>query len=191
VFDWLFEGRLSVYLVLAVAAAVLLALWWRDRKRRWLYGVAAVGALAGAYWVCDRLVETGREQIARKLPAMARAVGARKPADVLAHVSDQFDWEGLDKKEFGQRLPGWLGRVKGLEVRGIDFRDGRGPQKGKPAEVVFYAKAAGDLNPSGVEVRCEAEFVCDPDGQWRLKGLKVFFPLTAETPTPVRPALGE
>ena len=41
------------------------------------------------------------------------------------------------------------------------------------------------------EVRCEAEFVCDPDGQWRLKGLKVFFPLTAETPTPVRPALGE
>ena len=41
-FDWLFEGRLTIYALLALAAGVLLALWWRDRKNGYLHGAADV-----------------------------------------------------------------------------------------------------------------------------------------------------
>ncbi len=189
-FDWLFEGQPAVYALLATFGVLFAGLWWRDRKRHWLIGVGIVLVLIGAYFLLDRLVETGREQIERKLPAIARAVTERKPEGVLAHVSDQFSWEGLDKKAFGERLPGWLNQINGLKVWDVGLPDGR-PQKGKVARVIFYAKPEEGRMSNEAFVRCEAELVCDPDGQWRLKGFKVFFPPTGDTATPVLPYLGQ
>src|SRR6266849_845754 len=75
--DWLFEGLWQVYAVLGMGAAVMLILWWRDRRRGWLYGVAVVGFLILLYVLLDFAVETDGEQIGRELQEMSRAVRNR------------------------------------------------------------------------------------------------------------------
>jgi hypothetical protein len=185
VFDWLFEGMLPVYLTLATVGVLFLGLWWRDRKKHWLIAFASVVVLIGLYFLLDRLVETPREQIRNSLQAMERGVKERNSAAIFAHVSEQFDWEGLDKQQFAELVERVFRNKLVDEVTIIrPAFDPWPPQKGQPARVVF------DVTPKGgpgdnFPARCEAEFVRDSDGKWRLKTFKAFNRISNE-PLPVR-----
>src|SRR5262249_20430351 len=89
-FDWLFEGRTPLYVVLATLAAFLLVVWWQTRKRWWLLGVTVAAGLIGLYALLDQMVETDREQIVRKFHEMAAAVNARDLDALFVNISDQF-----------------------------------------------------------------------------------------------------
>src|SRR5262249_29825533 len=52
-FDDLFEYRVTIYVILAVAAVIFVALWFRDRRRGWLYGLGVVALLAGVFFLLD------------------------------------------------------------------------------------------------------------------------------------------
>jgi hypothetical protein len=190
VFDWLFEGRLTVYLLLATAGVLFAGLWWRDREPNWLMGAGAALLLIVVYFLLDRLVETGREQIPNNLQAMARGVKERRADDVLAHVSERFELEGLDKKAFAEAVREALKQrvVDDLYLTAIEFEKWP-PDEGQPARVSFNTTAKNVRAYGGqgdALVRCEAEFVRDPDGRWRMKGLKVFSPPNADTPMSLR-----
>jgi hypothetical protein len=178
-FDWLFEGRLTVYLALAVAALILLGLWVRNRKRGWLAGVAVVALLGLAYFLLDRVVETGREQIARKLQEMAAAVKARNTDGIFRHISDTFRVQGRDKASFRADVDGILrsGGVSDLEVWNAQVTDDNGG-------VSFFAKPKGRLPGTDAYYLVRARFVKEGDGQWRLDSFQVFKPF-ADTTTPL------
>jgi hypothetical protein len=183
VFDWLFEGHPRVYLILAGLAVVLVALWVRDRKGRWLVGAGVVFLLAGLYFLLDRLVETAPEQIQRKLQEMATGVKARDTGRIFNHISPQFRRGTLDRDKFRSRVDQVMRdqRVKSIEVWDFRFPTG-GPRDGsKPVRVVFQVKAFGANPREEMLVRCEADFVRDPDGQWRLQTFQVFQPFVDST----------
>jgi ketosteroid isomerase-like protein len=189
VFDWLFEGRSEVYWLLGVLAAVLLILWWWLRKRGLLIAVGVVAAFAGLYFVLDKLVETDREQIERKVREMAAAVTRRDPDAVFQHVSDQFaSPQGKGKAEFKEVAKGYInsGAAGEVVVWGFEFK--QDVPRDKPlAPVAFMVKAKGNKFGVGDEAsfRCEATFHRDADGQWRLKGFKLFDALgTQQIPLP-------
>jgi hypothetical protein len=168
VFDFLFEGRPVVYAVLAVVGVILLALWYRDRKPRWLIGLGVVAVLIGCYYLLDLLVETRREQINRKLQVMAAAI-KRKDADAISqHLSDQFAWEGMDKKTFRMAVDAALktGRVEELVLWEENPADERG-------NFVYRAKPKGSGVPD-LDYRVRSEWVRDSDGQWRMKTFTVY-----------------
>ena len=100
VFDWLFEGHLSAYFLLAATAALFIVLGIRTRKRRWYAVAAGVVALAGLYCLLDFAVETDREQIQRKVRAMAADLKAPAHLDaVMENVSDRFHCPFADSKK--------------------------------------------------------------------------------------------
>jgi hypothetical protein len=179
VFYWLFEGELAVYLALATVGVLFLGLWWGDRKKHWLLACAGVGVLIGLYFLLDMLVETSQEQIRNSLRAMARAIKEQKPDDFLAHVSSELQMDGVNKQQFGAGLALVLREplVEDLSLRAFSFTNWPPPQ-GQPATVVFYTKVKAVRAPDGSlmdgDVRCEAEFVREPDNKWRLKALRVF-----------------
>jgi hypothetical protein len=187
VFDWLFEGRASVYVFLAALAAVMLYAWWVTRKRRWLYRVGAVAVLAGAYFLLDRLVETSREQIERNLTEMAAGVKARDRDRVFNHLSDDFRWRKFDKSTLRVLADshGWqLGEPILWDIRfPSDYKSpvlAKVPGEGQapPSRwVVFRLKRKGDA----VAFDCEALFVREPDGQWRMRHFEVFNPVVDST----------
>jgi hypothetical protein len=187
VFDWLFEGRPAVYVALAAAAVVLFVAWWQTRKRYWLYATAAFVALAGLYFLLDRLVETDREQIVRKVNEMAAGVRERNVDRIFANVSEHFRLNNSDRAAFRQFAERALrtGEVTDITVWDFQFpedfrarvrRTGTtGPPELDGARVSFMVKPQGPRLGAPF-FRCDATFVRGPDGQWRLFGFQLFQP---------------
>jgi hypothetical protein len=179
VFDWLFEGRTSVYVVLAALTVFLLLVWWQTRKRGWLIGVAIAAALIGLYALLDRLVETDREQIVRKINEMAAAVNARNLDALFENISDEFrSPRGRSKEELRNEIKGYINLriVENVKVWDFDFED-RPSRDHPPARVRFSAKADGGQT---LLADCDARFDFHPQHGWRLKSIRLLKPQTTE-----------
>lgn len=169
---------------------MLLALWARGgfiivrvrddrakggRKRRgvnpiFLLALVPLVLMLG-YFITDRLVETRREQIQRKLHEMAAGVKARDMDRIFRHISSQFRHEHYDRDSFRRAVDAALRNnlVSEVEVWDLKFLDEGG-------NVEFQAKPKGGMADGYTFFRVTAEFVRDPDGQWRMKGFQVFKP---------------
>ena len=166
-FDWLFEGRVEVYAALGAVAILLAALWWRDRRRAWLYAIGVVALLAGVYLLLDRLVETRREQITRRLQAIEKAVKAGDAEQVMRQFSPQFDYRGIKRDPFRAMV---IARLRSRFIEELTIWEVRIPDTS--GKVFFKAKPKGLGENPGFQVR--SEFVQDPDGQWRMKTFEVY-----------------
>ena len=182
-FDWLFEGRPTVYALLAVAVVVLLALWWRERKPRYLLGAGLVLVLIAVYFVLDWAVETDREQIVRKVREMAAAVRTVDVNALVKDISEQFTSpQGRDKQQTREFARDLIGSKQVTDVVVWDFHFDGPIDRAGPVEVIFQAKPHGNVGVvEGAWFRCVATFVHEGTGGWRLRGVKLF-PLTQTGP---------
>jgi hypothetical protein len=195
VFDWLCEGRSSVYAVLALAGVILLVLWWQTRKRSVLLVCGAIVLLAGLHFFLDRFVETDHEQVIRKLQEMAAGVKQRNADAILTHVSDRFQLGSMGKPELRGYVEQALqhGWVDDLAVWDIMFPPSElGPSAtsnvapGKLLFVQFRAKPTGAMTGATAYYLCRAHFIRDADGQWRLHDFQVFNPFVdTDKPLPL------
>ena len=185
--DWLFEGRPTVYVILAAVAVLLFVAWVQTRKRPWFYAAVASLALVGLYFLLDRLVETDREQILRKVEEMSAGVRERSVDRIFANVSEQFHLNGSGRAAFRQLADRALRTGEVTDVTVWDFafpedfrtRVRRTGTAGAPeqdgARVSFMVKPQGPRLGAPF-FRCDATFVRDPDGQWRLFTFQLFQP---------------
>jgi len=180
VFEWLFEGYSAVYLLLATAGVVLLVVWWRTRRRKYLVGVAAVAALAGAYFLLSIVKETDGRQIERKVREMAAGLQERRFDQTFSHISDEFRRGGRDKRALQQEAESVARRfdIREVNVWDIDVREIS--RERRAARVDFNVKAKGNWGGDEAFYRCEADFILDPDGDWRLRSFELFIPTTRQ-----------
>jgi hypothetical protein len=175
-FDWLFEGHLSVYVLLAAAAVLFAVLGARTRKRRWYAAAAGFVALAGLYCLLDFAVETDREQIQRKVKAMAANLKA--PANlgaVLENVSDQFHCPFADSKAaLREKASEGIRTWNITEVRISDLHCGEISRERKTAVAEFRAKVIGTFGAlEAAPIFCKATFDYHPTHGWRMSELEV------------------
>jgi hypothetical protein len=179
VFDWLFEGRPSVYIALAGVAVLLLILWWQRRKRGLLLAAAFVAVLIGLYALLDVTVETDREQIVRKINAMIAAVNAHNLDAAFTHVSDQFrSPRGKSKAELRGMAETYMNQryVESVKVWDITLPE-RPSREHPPARVFFSVKTFGVRE---FLADCDATFDFDAQQGWRLSGFRLLKPQTNE-----------
>jgi hypothetical protein len=180
VFDWLYEGRISVYVLLAVAAVVLLYAGRKTQKRGLLLAGGLVALLLGVYFLLDRFVETDREQIKRKLERdLPDAVTKRDTDRVLGTFSEKFTVWGMTKPEFRTYVDRGLKEswFTELLIWNIQFPNGMTPGPDGTVHVDFDAKPKGGRVGDPPHFHVESTFVRDPDGQWRMSTFKVFNPM--------------
>jgi hypothetical protein len=182
--DWLFEGLWQVYAVLGLAALGLLVLWWRDRRRGWLYGLGVVAALILLYLLLDFAVETDGEQINRELQEISQAVRNHDLNTAMSFVADDFKYEGKNKKELQALAAGYFhqGALEDLIIWDYRFR---GKTKDTPplANVTFRVKPKGNIGLNeALFFECEAQFDLDSKKVWRLKTMRLFDPAHENTP---------
>jgi hypothetical protein len=182
VFDWLFDGCLTVSLVLGAAGVGLAVAWWRTRYRAFGGGFVVVLVLLGLYILLLFLYgETAREQIERKVKEMVAGVDRKDVEAIFKHISDRFELtqgsQTLDKQglrryaEEALRRPELRGMlVTDVAVGTIDREKGKAP-------VGFMVKILGSNEVGDLFYRVDAEFTLDPDKQWRMKTFKLFRPL--------------
>jgi hypothetical protein len=177
--DWLFEGRGVVYGLLGMIALALLIIWWRDRRRFWLYGFATVVGLILLYLLLDFAVETDGEQISRHLQDMSQAVRNHNPDAALALVADDFNYEGKNKRDLGALATAHIhnGSLTDVRIRSFHFIS-RTKDKPPLANVTFRVEPKGNLG--GAEnwaFICEAQFEQDSKKVWRLKRMRLLDPV--------------
>jgi len=179
VFDWLFEGHTAVYVVLITLVVFLFVVWWQTRKRWWLLGVAVAAGLIGLYVLLDRMVETDREQIVRKVQEMAAAVNARNLDALFANISDEFrSPNGKTKEALRSDVESYLssGTVSTVKVWDIVCVERPSPEN-SPVHVFFSAKAEGMRE---LLADCDATFDFDPQSGWRLQSIRLLQPQSTE-----------
>ncbi len=186
-YDWIFEGRLAVYLTLAALAIVLLGAWWSTRRGVWLGWVAVVLAAAGIYYLLDRLVLTDHEQVEQAVRTMADGIGTRNTQTVMSQLSEQFRRDSLDREGLRQLVEHALqhGWVEGVTVKNFEFlpapaatnSDSGGSRASGPIRVSFSGVAWGGTGGEH-PYRCEADFIRVPDGKWRMATFQLFDPIS-------------
>jgi hypothetical protein len=193
--NWLFEGRTTVYVILAALAAICLFLWQQDRHRRWLIACGVFVGLGAFYFLLDVLVETDHEQIQRRVQALAdgvrESVRQHSVQGMLQHISQSFRPGGHEgfRSLAGRAIDS--GQVEEVAVWGIEFpveasspESRRSPPAPRTeARVEFMAKPKGSapFDPRGYFIR--ATFVRE-EGQWRLRDFQVLS--VGDQPTPLR-----
>jgi hypothetical protein len=182
VFDWLFEGRTSVYVVLAALAVFLLLSWWQTRKHWLLAGVLIAAGAAGLYAILDVTVETDREQIVRKIHAMIASINRGEVDGAFDHISDRFRSRGGRTKEalrgearryIGQRI------VERVDVWDVQCLDRPSREQGT-ARAAFQVKLHGQAGVDGFFAECDTTFDFDAEHGWRLEGVRLLKPQTTE-----------
>jgi hypothetical protein len=141
--------------------------------------MAVIVALIGAYWLLDRLIETDREQMQRKVEAMAEGLRSHNLDAVFEHFSDDFrSPQGKNKKELRDFAGGVINSV--AEVKVWDQHWESKPERGQECDgLVFRFKLRG-VGVDNFYFDCRPVFVYEPGKGWRLKRLKIFKPGTTE-----------
>lgn len=177
--DWLFEGRLSVYIALAGLSGFLLFLWGKRRKRGYLIGFVIAAASIGLYAVLDAAIESDREQIVRKVKEMAAAFNAHDLDAAFVHISDHFRSPGGRGKEQLREMAqnyqkqGFVERIIVWDIVCV----GSPSRLNRTARVLFSVKAIGVRE---FLADCDAIFEFDPPHGWRMREVRLFKPQTSE-----------
>jgi hypothetical protein len=185
--EWLFEGQLTVYAVLAVALAFTLMAWKQTPRRSYLAVCVSLAALIGFYFLLDILVQTDREQIKNSAQEMSAGVKAHDINRIFAQVSDTYNRHASTKAEFRSASEGVIGPrlVEEMAVWGWEFtpdyksKESASDARENLAHVRFMAKPTGASGTSIYLV--DAVMHRDTDGKWRLQSWEVFDAFHNET----------
>ncbi len=174
--DWLFEGRLPIYLALAAGTLILLILWVKVPRRVYLIGTGVGLLLLGLYYLLDRLVVTPREEIVETIQLMAGSVAKKNLEPAFVHFSERFrSPRGHTREQLRSQVEDEMnrGQVTSVNVWGFEIL---GPvERGQPAKVSFLFKVHG-LHEMA-HLRCDSVFAYEPPHGWCMQSCRIFDPI--------------
>lgn len=173
---WLVENPTPVYMILGLIALVLAYLWSNERDKKYAIGLAIVLAAIVLVMLVSRFVVTDHERVVLAVQEMAASVKKKDVDRIFSLISDKFDVRGVSKKQFRSRVESRIQRADVTELKVWDFERPKTPPPAGKMAVWFLVKAQGEAVPGESFFRCEAFFVKDPDGQWRLSGFRLMDP---------------
>jgi hypothetical protein len=188
--NWLAEPPPSLYVVLLIATIIpLFAAFFlrlpapkrgeKQKKPATKTILAAISAVAilllFALYTCDRMFESDREQIIRKMNEMSDGVRERNLNRVFNNVSESFRYGTANKSQLRQAAEHaqQIGTVD--ELATWDLNLGEVNKEDAKATIEFRFKIKGNAMGEN-QFLCRGHFVRDPDGQWRLAGFEVYPP---------------
>jgi hypothetical protein len=172
------DPSLALYVILIVVAAVTGMMWSRNRSRsnKINFGIAAAALIA--LFLIDWFVESPREEASRRVREMAAAASdPPNPDRFVENVSESFSHNGKGREAV--RTSGAWDLVRQHNVRvavwSLDRSEFQQISENE-IEIGFYAKAESPREIPELWRQCKARFIRDPDGAWRVKGIKFYSP---------------
>jgi hypothetical protein len=178
---WLSENYVTVLVILGLLALGLVFGYWTSRKRAFLIGLGVVAVLALLAWLISVFIVTDNQQIQASLKAMARGVSARDTEAIFKHVAKDFHIGGLDKEGLRKLADSVLHDGQLTEVVMWDFDQAEVAPSRASAKITFMVKPKGSRNPQDMFYRCDATFVREADGKWRISGFELRDPVNNQT----------
>ena len=165
VHEVLFESPVILYMTLALAAMVSLAIWHKTRAPQPLWVLAACGGLAGAVALTDGLVETDREQLEAVFDELRQGAADNDVNRIMTVVSDGFSVPGITKATLRERL---LALSRFVDFRSIDLNsfviERVEQDRARAILTVIYT-------PNKYYLQWRLTFALDPDERWRIQSV--------------------
>jgi hypothetical protein len=181
--DFLFDHHSLVYLLLACSLVIVGAIWWRTRKRNLTIAAGVIALLIILFALVDVFLrpETDQEKLERTVHEMLDSF--RKPVNTSKaeqYISDSVQsHQHLSKSDFVKEVAKLSERYGIRNAQLSEFRDWKIDRSAKSASVRFNVTLDSEHADRTYTAACEAQFVLEDDGEWRLKSYKVFFPPTS------------
>lgn len=169
----------SLYLILAafVVVAAVLAARSQDRRSLIRVGIALVPLVV--LYLCDKLVESPREEAVRRTLLIEKAADTADRDAFVAQVADQVEFKtaagtrALQKDEIRNHTFWNQLKANDVRVRMLDFSRDEVKNLGPDAvEIGFVAR--GDVRDSTFPFYLRATYTRQADGQRRLTGLSFY-----------------
>lgn len=169
--ELLFEDPLWLYVALAAAEMIVLALFLRRRTRALAIALAVPAALAAAVFAADMLVVTDRERIEAALKDMAAKLEHRDLQGVSAYLADDFGGDYADKHVAVSAAEAAL---KTYRIDGIRTRNVRIEMLGEQAKVHLQTAIHfnSDAGPASYTLGWTL-FWAKRNGEWRIFSVNV------------------
>jgi hypothetical protein len=179
--NWLLDNLALITILLSIVTLAFVFVWWRTRRRPYALGAVTAVTLLGLVWLLLYALpllfgETDSQQIERKIRAMAAAVKTRDLDRIFSHISESFHFGSHDKAAFRRRSEEVIRAGEVEEVIVWDFQRGDIARDQRTGKISFMVKARASWRGSEAGYRCDADFVLDSDGQWRMGGFQLFNP---------------
>jgi hypothetical protein len=180
--SWLVDDAALIYIILGCVAVGSAVAWWRTRQGKFALGTAIAAGLIVLVYCFGLFFPSDSRRITKALQEMSEGVRTRDLNRIFAQVSDRFQQgpptfsAAVDKEAFRKRAEEIIKSRNVEQVVVWDPHFEELSHTARTARVVFSAKAKGNWG-SEVPYLVRADFVLDPDGQWRMKGFQVFNPV--------------
>jgi hypothetical protein len=172
--NWLADYAAPIYMFLGAAGVIFGVAWWQT-KRGWLaVGAGAIIVLLGLFFLLRTFYPSDAELIFADIEEMAAAVQSRNLDRLFRPLADNFTFRGRNRSEFRRIAETILQNRNVTEVRVWGFQSENVSRKDGTARISFQFKPKGNWGESGAFYLCEAEFVLERDGKWRLRTFEVF-----------------
>lgn len=170
---WLVDNATVVYLILGLSALVLAAIFWSNRRVKFLAVAGVLLGFIGLFFIVTRLVVTDRKQLERNILAMVQGVEEGDAGKVFAHFSRDFRHSGLALPEFRERVGRHIQarQVSDIIVTNYDFK--KISRVDGAAEVSFFVTFTVGRAEGRPRYRCRLDFALEAE-QWRIKGVELF-----------------
>jgi hypothetical protein len=181
--SWIIDNSTSVYTFLGVVSLILLFLWWRSRDRRYLYGIGGAAAIALLVALLGSFIATDFGNINGVIKEMGAAVQRKDTEGIFRHISDDFHVRSMSRAQFKAFVQQVVRNGEVTEIRTWNEQllnvSRQGPTQGT-ATMRFSVKVLGPGGNDSLFGDCEATFILDKEGRWKLKGFEVFKPGSTE-----------
>ncbi len=170
---FLSDPSFTLYVVLILGVFVTGGLLVRKQDRGSLIRAGIAALLLLLLFLCDRLYESPREEAVRRVQTMATAANARNWDEVFAHVSDKFQYDKYDKKNFRD----FVSQRTVQQTATVNFKDfDRNNFEELPDGQIRLGFVAHLSTPTvdRIPLYVQATFIKDADGQYRMRGFTMY-----------------
>jgi len=170
--------------ILALLALALFVAYWNSRKTKYAAGVVALLGLIVVAWLIAQFLPTDRKAIEAVIDDMAAGVRSRNSDQVFPHLAKDFRFRSMNKKEFESRAESVIrsGPVRDIVI--LDYDKVEISRSAKRADLIFRFKPLG-VGEERMYYQCEAVFVLEDDGRWRMQTFEVYLPIGDRQQVPI------
>jgi hypothetical protein len=173
---WLVDNSLWLVVLLALANVALAYLWWTRRRWEWLLALGGVLVLIVLLLLAPRVIRTDRRQLEQNTYAIANGVTTNKPAEVVQHLSRDFQYLGVKKENAEKKIADAIKNFGLQQVHVFNFEIEHLDRAQKTGRVVFRVRVSSSHADQDLFYLVRASYVLEDD-QWRLKDFKLFNPI--------------
>jgi hypothetical protein len=163
----------TIYVLLGIAAAALVAGWWVSNQLKYLFIALGVLALLLLLWLLVRFAPSDQRKLEDSVHAMADAVVKKNEAELFKHVSKDFRYKDLTRESLLEKAKAAMAHARVSDVSIPKFKVEELSREKKLAKTWFRVVVRAQDMSAPFMFDAQGDFVLEEE-VWKLKTIRFY-----------------